>query len=82
MSHIALILTPLSGFFADHVISTMNAELVVILSSLTPLTGVDVAARIMSRIIVYRQDARLWEGRAPRADPSEAGAPLERQLVW
>jgi hypothetical protein len=82
MSHIALILTPLTGFFADHIISTMNAELVdmyvdAILSSLTPLTGVDVAARIMFRVIVYRQDARLQEGRAPCADLSEAGAPLE-----
>ncbi|KAJ7694677.1 hypothetical protein B0H14DRAFT_2650931, partial [Mycena olivaceomarginata] len=27
----------------------------------TPLTGVDVAARIMSRVIVYRQDTRLRE---------------------
>ncbi|KAJ7734699.1 hypothetical protein B0H14DRAFT_3517103 [Mycena olivaceomarginata] len=85
MSHIALILTPLSGFFADHVISTMNAELVdmyvdAILSSLTPLTGVDVAARIMSHVIVYHQDARLQEGRAPHVDPSEAGAPLERRV--
>ncbi|KAJ7683280.1 hypothetical protein B0H14DRAFT_2654911 [Mycena olivaceomarginata] len=58
-----------SGFdftLTDHVISTMNAELVdmyvdAILSSLTPLTGVDVAARIMSRVIVYRQDAKLRE---------------------
>ncbi|KAJ7793116.1 hypothetical protein B0H14DRAFT_2623192 [Mycena olivaceomarginata] len=74
-----------SGFdftLTDHVISVMNAELVdmyvdVILSSLTLLMGVDVAAQIMSRIILYRQDARLQEGRAPRVDPSEAGAPLE-----
>ncbi|KAJ7819997.1 hypothetical protein B0H14DRAFT_2600242 [Mycena olivaceomarginata] len=82
MSHIASILTPPPGFLADHVISVMNAELVdmyidAILSSLTPLMGVDVAAQIMSRVILYRQDTRLREGRAPRADPSEAGAPLE-----
>ncbi|KAJ7803385.1 hypothetical protein B0H14DRAFT_2613403 [Mycena olivaceomarginata] len=69
----------------DHVISTMNAELVnmyvdAILSSLTPLTGVDVAARIMSRVIVYCQDAKLREGRAPRTDPSEAGAPWS--VAW
>ncbi|KAJ7805512.1 hypothetical protein B0H14DRAFT_2611284 [Mycena olivaceomarginata] len=75
-----------SGFdftLTDHLISTMNTELVnmyvdAILSSLTPLTGVDVAARIMSRVILYRQDARLREGCTPHADPSEVGAPLER----
>ncbi|KAJ7811943.1 hypothetical protein B0H14DRAFT_2606130 [Mycena olivaceomarginata] len=77
-----------SGFdftLTDHVISTMNAELVdmyidAILSSLTPLTGVDVAARVMSRVILFRQDARLREGRAPHADPAAVGAPLERRV--
>ncbi|KAJ7872541.1 hypothetical protein B0H14DRAFT_2570272 [Mycena olivaceomarginata] len=50
----ALILTPPSGFLQDHVILVMNAELIdlytdAILSVFTPLTGVNVASRIMSR---------------------------------
>ncbi|KAJ7693519.1 hypothetical protein B0H14DRAFT_3531086 [Mycena olivaceomarginata] len=77
-----------SGFdftLTDQVISTMNAELIdlytnAILSVFTPLTGIDVASRIMSRMIVHRQNARLWEGRAPRADPPNVEVPLERRV--
>ncbi|KAJ7852340.1 hypothetical protein B0H14DRAFT_2580955 [Mycena olivaceomarginata] len=58
----ALILTPPSGFLQDHVILVMNAELIdlytdAILSVFTPLTGVNVASRIMSRAII-RQTLR------------------------
>ncbi|KAJ7789124.1 hypothetical protein B0H14DRAFT_2627539 [Mycena olivaceomarginata] len=77
-----------SGFdftVTDHIISIMNAELVdmytdAILSSLTPLTGIDVVSRIMSRVIVHRQDARLREGCAPRADLLNVEVPLERRV--
>jgi hypothetical protein len=63
----------------------MNAELIdlytdAILSVFTPLTGIDVASRIMSRTIVHRQNARLREGRAPRADPPNVEVPLERRV--
>jgi hypothetical protein len=83
MSHIALIFTPPSVFLADHVISIMNAELVdmytdAILLSLTLLTGVDIASRIMLRTVLYHQDARLQDGCAPCADPSDIGVPQER----
>ncbi|KAJ7855155.1 hypothetical protein B0H14DRAFT_3449168 [Mycena olivaceomarginata] len=77
-----------SGFdftVTDHIISVMNAELIdlytnTILSVFTPPTGIDVASRIMSRVIVHRQDARLREGRAPRADPPNVEVPLERRV--
>ncbi|KAJ7678454.1 hypothetical protein B0H14DRAFT_3536449 [Mycena olivaceomarginata] len=77
-----------SGFdftLTDQVISAMNTELIdlytdAILSAFTPLTGIDVASRIMSRAIVHRQNARLREGRAPRADPPNVEVPLERRV--
>ncbi|KAJ7749752.1 hypothetical protein B0H14DRAFT_2636339 [Mycena olivaceomarginata] len=81
----ALILTPLSGFLQDQVISAMNAELIdlytdTILSVFTPLTRIDVVSRIMSRAIVHRQNARLREGRAPRADLPNVEVPLEHRV--